>query len=505
MQLTGGTTVGTEEIPANFTSGSVSDRNDYNLKSGSHCSTQNRSLIWNNLDKIIQTLVLLFTIIMAFEKYDDQRDVFKSALYVFIFMVIQQVIYPIECRFDYIYALYLPFMISLLFRNKQQSTINTALALNASSTNGFDSFVSLIFILLEDNSNYSFIISTISLILNGAFFNALVKVGDLKSLDAIDCNIFSILLTNVTLNSYGDYSLQFSVLHGTLMSFFIVVLINYYVISKMCRFFGIGSYGRSLALFLTLVIGFPLLVNELTKIPDSQLPSSWLLKYILESNTRLTILAIWLTFMIVLVPNVLLMKSKISLNTSRKIWHFLILVLIMSPFQMDKTFVKIALAGTITMFLCVEYLRYLRLYPVGEYLDEMLRSFADFRDDKGPIIISYIYLILGISIPLLMSDSPVGLISLGIGDSLASIIGGKYGRLGWPGTSKTIEGTIAFICATTVVGWVAKYYFGYFENLSSINWFIVCSLSGVLEGNSVLNDNILIPAFMLICEHLLNE
>ncbi|CAG8487057.1 15377_t:CDS:2 [Racocetra fulgida] len=38
-----------------------------------------------------------------------------------------------------------------------------------------------------------------------------------------------------------------------------------------------------------------------------------------------------------------------------------------------------------------------------------------------------------------------GILTLGLGDAMASIIGKRYGRRRWPGTSKTVEGTIAFI------------------------------------------------------------
>ncbi|CAG8718961.1 2901_t:CDS:2, partial [Scutellospora calospora] len=38
-----------------------------------------------------------------------------------------------------------------------------------------------------------------------------------------------------------------------------------------------------------------------------------------------------------------------------------------------------------------------------------------------------------------------GILTLGLGDAMASIVGKRYGRKRWPGTSKTVEGTFAFI------------------------------------------------------------
>ena len=173
------------------------------------------------------------------------------------------------------------------------------------------------------------------------------------------------------------------------------------------------------------------------------------------------------------------------------------------PFRYDPDFVKISLAGTIVLFLAVEYLRFLKLAPYGELLDSKLRSFADFRDERGPIIISYIYLIIGVATPILINGSLVGVISLGVGDSLASIVGYRWGRHQWPGTSKTLEGTFAFILSTSICSLCFKLFLGAFQEITSAQVILACILSGILEGNSVLNDNILIPAYMFVVTELL--
>lgn len=40
-----------------------------------------------------------------------------------------------------------------------------------------------------------------------------------------------------------------------------------------------------------------------------------------------------------------------------------------------------------------------------------------------------------------------GILSLGFGDAAASLIGKRFGQWYWPGTKKTVEGTLAFIVA----------------------------------------------------------
>ena len=212
--------------------------------------------------------------------------------------------------------------------------------------------------------------------INYFIYRTLAKVSCLKSLDKIDCNLFSILLTNVLyLNT--SQSLYFLVLKKTLTAFVIVVMVNS-AISFLTRDMSNGVI-RSMILFSVFLVGFPLGVEKLLVIDDND-PLGWLINYIAVSKLRQTILFTWLGSLLFLIPNILTFKSSFTLNTSRKVWHFLILVLISHPFRLDPEFVKISLSGTIVLFLCVEYLRYLKLEPFGEFLDSRLRSFADFRD-----------------------------------------------------------------------------------------------------------------------------
>ena len=44
-----------------------------------------------------------------------------------------------------------------------------------------------------------------------------------------------------------------------------------------------------------------------------------------------------------------------------------------------------------------------------------------------------------------------GIISIGVGDTMASVAGLRYGRRQWPNTKKTLEGTAAGIGASVLV------------------------------------------------------
>lgn len=481
-------------------------------------AVQGDSSASNNLftpEKIMQLAILGITLHLAWEKlyYSDRKSgmLFRNGLIVAVAVLVGVfstyrrggASYALLPKFEIIYLVYLPFMIVLLF-HRGHSNVNFGLILNCINMPvAFKLCMQGIFVLLNESSAEPSdkVRQLFAVCLNYVLYIVLAKVSQLKSLDAIDCNLFSILLTNVLFIQDSE-SIYFQVLRGTMWAFLTIVGVNYITNFLLAPL--LNTYVKSAVLFSIFTIGFPGLVRKLLKI-ENQDSLEWLINYIAVSQTRQQILAIWLVSLLTLIPNVLIFKSNFTLNSSRKIWHFLVLILIAKPFEIDPDFVKISLAGSIVLFLSVEYLRYLKLEPIGGYLDSKLRLFADYRDDKGPIIVSYIYLILGIATPLLINNSPVGLISLGVGDSLASIVGGKWGRKFWPGTNKTVEGTVAFIISTVATAAIFKHYLGYFRHISMINLSVICTLCGLLEGNSTLNDNILIPAFMLITEELFTD
>nr|CAG8643819.1 4124_t:CDS:2 [Entrophospora candida] len=60
---------------------------------------------------------------------------------------------------------------------------------------------------------------------------------------------------------------------------------------------------------------------------------------------------------------------------------------------------------------------------------------------SGPLITSHLYLLIGCAGCIWLK----GILTSGLGDSMASMIGRRYDCHKWPGTSKTVEGFVAFI------------------------------------------------------------
>ena len=79
-----------------------------------------------------------------------------------------------------------------------------------------------------------------------------------------------------------------------------------------------------------------------------------------------------------------------------------------------------------------------------------------FKDEKdvGDLVLTNLYLLSGVSLPLWITTDlqkadrillMSGVLSVGIGDSFASIVGSKYGKLKLFKSKKTLEGLLASI------------------------------------------------------------
>lgn len=262
-----------------------------------------------------------------------------------------------------------------------------------------------------------------------------------------------------------------------------------------------------------LIISDKLLLPKLNKFH-----LNWLIDYIKESEERTGIFQNWIISSIVLIPGIFVLFNKIdiSLSLKRKVWHFIIFVLLINPFMQQCELVSIALFGILGILIIVEVIRYNELPPFGKSIKKLFVKFQDSKDDEEGIILSYIYLVLGISLPIwtnnvdkLRESSYIGLITLGLGDSLASIIGGKFGSNHWPNSKKTIEGSFAMMVGM-LIGYLTIDYIGNYNGvmIDSLRWNnrITCAvLCAFFEGIVDANDNLFLPVFGYLVEELLGE
>lgn len=88
-----------------------------------------------------------------------------------------------------------------------------------------------------------------------------------------------------------------------------------------------------------------------------------------------------------------------------------------------------------------------------------------------------------------------GVISLGIGDAMASIVGRKVGYMRWsPVSGKTAEGSLGFL-VSVVAAALGMWAFGLVERFSILPYVVTTALTTLLEAFSAQNDNLILPVY----------
>ncbi|KAJ5891540.1 uncharacterized protein N7473_007768 [Penicillium subrubescens] len=282
--------------------------------------------------------------------------------------------------------------------------------------------------------------------------------------------------------------------------------------------------------------------------PDAsfQDPSCWLgwVEHIRQTdfgpaNTRLLMGAYCILVLVTGLAIVFQLSSIAEVDTRRKVFHGMMVLMFLPTVFVDPAFCALALALVLSVFLLLDLFRASQLPPISRPLTYFLAPYVDGRDHRGPVIISHIFLLIGCSIPLWLSLSDLdrtgegpwtgwevptrdvsmvsGIICVGMGDAAASLIGRRYGRLKWFwGGGKSLEGSVAFAVAVTcgllavrawliVGGWAVTGTESAGVEASTVRfWFwtgckAVLAASGTSATEAILtgcNDNVVVPVVL---------
>ncbi|CAH8363660.1 unnamed protein product [Eruca vesicaria subsp. sativa] len=147
---------------------------------------------------------------------------------------------------------------------------------------------------------------------------------------------------------------------------------------------------------------------------------------------------------------------------------------------------------------------------VGTAVPSWMQFVHDFHQHP---FLCHFSLLLGCALPIWMSSgfndralSPfAGILSLGIGDTMASMVGHKYGVLRWSKTGKKmVEGTAAGITSMMAVCYVLVPVVASMGYILSQGWWsllVAVTATGMLEAYTVQLDNAFIPLvfYSLLC------
>ncbi|KAG1882199.1 Fph type histidine kinase [Suillus subluteus] len=190
----------------------------------------------------------------------------------------------------------------------------------------------------------------------------------------------------------------------------------------------------------------------------------------------------------------------LGINARRKFFHALAVVMFLPGVAVDPAFTHLSFSAAFALFIFAEYVRYFAIYPFGAAVHLFMNEFLE-QKDSGTAILSHFYLLIGCAGPLWLEEPSqllqyTGILALGIGDALASIVGKRVGRHRWSSTSsKTLEGSAAFVLSLVGCAWLLRLC-GLTEEFSTLRYSIVVTLSCVLEALSDQNDNLTLPLYM---------
>jgi dolichol kinase len=245
------------------------------------------------------------------------------------------------------------------------------------------------------------------------------------------------------------------------------------------------------------------------------------------ANARLMICAYCLVVLAVGIVAVLRLTSVVEVDTRRKVFHGIMVAMLLPTIFVDPCFTALALGLILAIFLLLDLFRASQLPPISKPLTVFLAPYVDGRDHRGPVIVSHIFLLIGCAIPLWLSlaaaprvgedpwigwDTSVrdlsmvsGVICVGMGDAAASLIGRRYGKTKWYWAGgKSLEGSLAFAVAVTCglsMSWVWLRLGGWalwHEGDHVLLMLGKCLLAGMgaslLESTlTAANDNVVVP------------
>lgn len=233
------------------------------------------------------------------------------------------------------------------------------------------------------------------------------------------------------------------------------------------------------------------------------------------------------------------LSSIAEVDTRRKIFHGMMVLMFLPTVFVDPAFCALALALVLSVFLLLDLFRASQLPPISRPLTYFLGPYVDGRDHRGPVIVSHIFLLIGCSIPLWLSLADLdrtgegpwtgwevptrdvsmvsGVICVGMGDAAASLIGRRYGRRKWFwGGGKSLEGSVAFAAAVwcgllavrawlVVGGWAVTGAESAGGEASTARFWLTTSCKAILAASGTsateailtgCNDNVVVPVVL---------
>ncbi|CAL8109691.1 unnamed protein product [Orchesella dallaii] len=251
--------------------------------------------------------------------------------------------------------------------------------------------------------------------------------------------------------------------------------------------------------------------------------SFWPYNFLVATHQRVNLLIYWavistLTAIYVIYCNY---YSRVTTTIDRKVFHFIIVAVFLPGIFKDHALIFCCSAVFFFIFMLIEAIRVLELellgFKIGNTVNESVQIFRD-HQDEGKLILTPIYLLVGCALPIWLtglareshnnlktieySACMAGILSIGIGDTFASIGGTLYGRTYWKNSRKTVEGTVCSVIAQVMAASLI-FTLGYvpYDEVSVIALIVGIMVNAIIEGKTDQIDNLVLPIITFIAVH----
>ncbi|XP_011207975.1 dolichol kinase isoform X2 [Bactrocera dorsalis] len=261
-----------------------------------------------------------------------------------------------------------------------------------------------------------------------------------------------------------------------------------------------------------------ILVTGVTSTPITDpVPITFLLNFIFQDQVRVYIVVFYLIMVVLTILTVWwqIGNEEKASTRIRKVFHVLIVLVFIPGIIYQCSFLYIATGVAFAIFTVFELIRVCNIPPLAISLRRAFASFSD-EKDAGLLALTPFCLLIGCSMPLWISLCPcgeneytndnsrllsilAGVLTIGFGDTAASVVGSKFGRIKWRSSNKSLEGTLAFMVMTFLPIMFLNY-FGY-TKLSPMKWFstsIAILTTSLVEAHTDQIDNLTLPIVFYI-------
>jgi len=211
----------------------------------------------------------------------------------------------------------------------------------------------------------------------------------------------------------------------------------------------------------------------------------------------------------------------------RKSFHVLAILLFIPPILGGQVaFLSLALAVATILFVILEVFRVSQAPWIAHVLDSFVTRYLDSRENtvRGDLVVTHLYLLLGCALPIWLEppieqptgvvlqsqrdkgrvlQQTAGILAVGVGDACAAAFGVSFGRVRWPQSHRTVEGSMAFVVGVVVAARILVYlslHGSDGEQEESGYWHLlafVCAtvLTSLLEVYTLSIDNLVLPLY----------